>query len=151
MNWKVIDETWKSFAKTHGLELSIDDDNFFYGVKTEYSINLKNTPLYFKFRGILTKSTSGHNRYKTLVFVDAENSINLKDTITDSRHIFIFKNHYKDKLKESLLQDLRKYNAKSILPTKTGFKIQYNFTFDRLIHFDQVFALTKQIILKISS
>lgn len=132
MNWRKVDECWKAFASYNNLELDQSDDNFLYGVRTEYELTLTRQNYSLTFLCDMKKSTEGYNRYRTKLFIKElkNNRLNF-DEVTDSRFLFIFKNHYKDLVKADLLELIRQHNARKIIRTDFGFEIRFDYLFDK--------------------
>lgn len=132
MNWRKVDECWKAFASDNKLKFDQSDDNFLYGVRTEYELTLTRPNYSLTFLGDMKKSTEGYNRYRTKLFIKElkSNCLNF-DEVIDSRFLFIFKNHYKDLIKADLLELIRKHNAHKIIRMNFGFEIRYDYLFDK--------------------
>jgi hypothetical protein len=147
MNWKTIDESWKEFANDNDLTLEQSENNFFYGVRTEYKLSIQNNDQKITLIGDLKKITYWCNRYRTKLFIHnlSSNSLTFNEVV-DKRIFGLFKNSYKDGHKSDLLGLIRKFGAEKLINKHGELEAQFDYVFGKHTDFQNSLQLANKLI-----
>lgn len=136
MNWREIDECWKSFAASHDAKLHTSNRNILYGEFTQYSVKLTREKYNLTFLGDLKKSTSGHNRSSTtLIIRDLEHQLTCGN-VSNSNIFLIFKKRYRNAEKSRILNLLRRHGALELVQDEDLVKITFPSIFTSIKDFE---------------
>ena len=131
MNWRKIDEAWRSFAANNNWDLQFDEKPYLAGVKVNYRINFTDNLGKTIYSGFINKSTSGYNLYKMDVETELFNGL-ISEEIEVKRknriaQIFRLSNSSESMFNQQIEKCLARINAVKIIMGPKILKMEFDF------------------------